>query len=87
MILTVIAALVAIAGVVCSVLIVAEQYRESGPIQVVLGVVSCGMWPLVWAWMNAAKPRVRTLAVALTALIVLFILVNALTILVAPAGP
>lgn len=67
--------LVAVASIgsfVCFILVVIKQFQYGGPVQGIIGVVTCGIWTFIWGWMNAGKFSLQKTMMIWTALVIAY---------------
>jgi hypothetical protein len=73
-----IAQLVGLGSLVCFVMVVVKLFQQKGVLHGILGII-CGLYTLIWGWMNAAKLNIKKLMLIWTILVVVGIILNALT--------
>jgi hypothetical protein len=76
MLIGLLATVVGIASFVCFIVVVIKQFQDAGPIHGVIGIITCGIWTLIWGWMNADRLGIKNLMLTWTGLIVLSILLQ-----------
>ena len=64
--------IVGLAAFVCQIIVVVKMFQTAGALQGILGLI-CGIWALIWGWMNAGKVGIKNIMLIWTALIVLYI--------------
>ena len=67
--------LVILAMVVVQILVVVKMFQNAGALHGILGLI-CGLYALVWGWMNANKYGIKNLMIAWTGLLILIIILN-----------
>ena len=76
MLIGLLATVVGIASFICFIVVVIKQFQDAGPIHGVIGIITCGIWTLIWGWMNADRLGIKNLMLTWTGLIVLSILLQ-----------
>jgi len=72
--LGVLAMLVGLASFVCWIMVLIKQFKDAGPIHGIIGIVTCGIWTLIWGWMNATRLNIKNLMLIWTILFVVYII-------------
>ena len=67
--------LLALVAFVLQILVVVKMFQNAGALHGILGLI-CGLYALIWGWMNANKYNIRNLMMAWTGLLVLLIILN-----------
>jgi hypothetical protein len=69
--------LVALANLICLVLVLIKQFQNAGAVHGIIGIVTCGIWTFIWGWINSPKLNFWALMLVWTTLIVVqFIIMN-----------
>ena len=76
MLIGLLATVVGIASFICFIVVVIKQFQDAGPIHGIIGIITCGIWTLIWGWMNADRLGIKNLMLTWTGLIVLSILLQ-----------
>ena len=71
-----------IAQFVCFIIVVIKLFQNEGPLYGILGII-CGIYTLVWGWMNADKLNIRKIVLAWTVLIAVQLVLYFLVMMVA----
>ena len=74
--LSILAMLVGLASFVCFIVVLIKQFQNGGALHGIIGIVTCGIWTLIWGWMNAGKLAITNLMMIWTLLIVGSIILN-----------
>jgi len=74
----ILAQLVGLGSLVCFVMVVIKLFQQKGVLHGILGIL-CGLYTLIWGWMNASKLNIKKLMLIWTILIVVGVVLNALT--------
>ena len=87
MLLSLLLILVVIGSIICWVMVLIKLFQNEGPLWGILGII-CGLYALIWGWMNADKYNIRKIVMIWTALVVAMIVLQVLTgVLVASSIP
>lgn len=60
---------------VCFIIVLIKLFQTEGPLYGILGLI-CGLYTLIWGWMNADKQNIKNIMLIWTGLIVLSIVLN-----------
>jgi len=69
----ILAILVYLAFFVCFIVVLVKLFQNEGAGKGILGLI-CGIYTIIWGWMNAKRLNISTLMLALTALLILSII-------------
>lgn len=64
--------LVGLATFVCFIIVLIKQFKTAGVVHGIIGIVTCGIWTLIWGWMNAGKLGIRNIMLIWTVLFILY---------------
>jgi hypothetical protein len=86
-ILSLVASLIGLVAFGCFVYVLIKLFQNEGTGKGILGLI-CGLYTLVWGWMNAGKLGIRNIMLIWTATVVLAVILNvaATSLLVAESG-
>jgi hypothetical protein len=70
------AGLVGLGSLVCFIMVLIKQFQDAGPMHGIIGILTCGIWTLIWGWMNATRLGIKNLMMAWTGLFVLAIILQ-----------
>lgn len=59
-ILSLLAVVIGLGSLVCWIMVLIKLFKAEGPLYGILGII-CGLYALVWGWMNADKQNIRQL--------------------------
>lgn len=76
MLIGLLAMVVGLGSLVCWIMVLIKQFQTAGPVHGIIGIVTCGLWTLIWGWMNADKLNIKNLMMIWTALILVGIVLN-----------
>lgn len=65
--------IVCLGSFICWIMVLIKQFQNAGPVHGIIGIITCGIWTLIWGWMNAAKLNIQKLMMIWTVLIVIYI--------------
>ena len=55
--------------VICFIIVLIKQFQDAGAVHRIIGIVTCGIWTLIWGWMNATRLNIKTIMMIWTLLI------------------
>jgi hypothetical protein len=84
--LVALAGLVGLGSFVCFIMVLIKQFQDAGPMHGIIGIVTCGLWTLIWGWMNSTRLGIKNLMMAWTGLIVLTIVLQVVGVGAALSG-
>jgi hypothetical protein len=67
--------LVALANVICFVLVLVKQFQNAGAIHGIVGIVTCGIWTFIWGWIKSGRFDFRMLMLVWTTLIIVQVVI------------
>lgn len=65
--------LVSLGCLICWIMVLIKQFQDAGAVHGIIGIVTCGIWTLIWGWMNATRLNIKTILMIWTLLIVIYI--------------
>ncbi len=68
--------LIGLGTLVCWIMVLIKQFQLGSVVHGIIGIVTCGLWTLIWGWINAAKHNIRNLMLIWTILIVVALLLQ-----------
>ncbi len=73
-------AIVACLGwLICFIIVLIKQFKTAGAVHGIIGIITCGLWTLIWGWMNSGKLNIRNLMLIWTLLIIICIVLNVMS--------
>ena len=66
--------LVGLGWLICWIMVLIKQFQDAGPIHGIIGIITCGVWTLIWGWMNATRLNIKNLMLIWTILVVVYII-------------
>ncbi len=76
--LSILAMVASLGALVCFIIVLIKQFQTAGALHGIIGIVTCGLWTLIWGWMNAGKLNIKNIMMIWTVLIVVCIVLNIL---------
>lgn len=68
--------LVGLASFACFVIVIIKMFQTEGALQGVLGIVTCGIYALIWGWLRASRYNLRNIMIIWTICIVVGLVLN-----------
>ena len=70
------ASLIGLGSLVCWIMVLIKQFQQGSAVHGIIGILTCGLWTLIWGWMNATKLNIKNLMLIWTILIVVGLIVQ-----------
>lgn len=71
-------ALVVLVGcIVCQIIVAIKIFQNDGALKGILALI-CGLFGLIWGWMNAARLGLKNIMIIWTVLIVIYLILGAI---------
>jgi hypothetical protein len=67
-----------IGSLICFIIVLIKQFQNAGAVHGIIGIITCGIWTLIWGWMNAGKLNIKNIMMIWTLLIVVSMALNIL---------
>ena len=67
---------VALGYLICFIVVLIKQFQNAGPVHGIIGIITCGIWTLVWGWRNSDKLGIRNIMMTWTVLFLICLVVN-----------
>ena len=77
--LGILAMILSLASLICWIIVLIKQFQNGGVVHGIIGIVTCGIWTLIWGWMNAGKLNIKNIMMIWTLLIIVCIILNVMT--------
>ena len=61
--------------IVCWIMVVIKMFQDAGPLHGILGII-CGLYALIWGWMNGSRLGIKNIVMIWTLLIVVNIVLG-----------
>lgn len=79
-VLMIISIIVGITSLVCWIMIEIQMFKtEDGPLKGIIGIVTCGIYALIWGWMKVNELPNKNIIYIWTGAVVISIIVQAVT--------
>jgi Na+/H+ antiporter NhaC len=76
--LGILAMLVGLGSFICFIIVLIKQFQNAGAIHGIIGIITCGIWTLIWGWMNAGKLGIKNIMMIWTVLIIIYCILAAM---------
>ena len=77
--LGILAMILSLASLVCWIIVLIKQFQNGGAVHGIIGIITCGIWTLIWGWMNAGKLNIKNLMMIWTLLIIVCLILNVMS--------
>ena len=77
--LSILALILSVVSLICFIMVLIKQFQNGGALHGIIGIITCGIWTLIWGWMNATKLNIKNLMMIWTLLIVVCIILNVMS--------
>ncbi len=57
---------------ICFIIVLIKQFQNAGAVHGIIGIITCGLWTLIWGWMNSGKLNIRNIMLIWTLLLVVY---------------
>ena len=64
---------------ICLIIVLIKQFQNAGVVHGIIGIITCGIWTLIWGWMNAGKLNLRNIMMIWTLLLIVCIILNVMS--------
>ena len=72
----ILALLVLLGCIICQIIVAIKIFQNDGALKGILALI-CGLFGLIWGWMNAARLGIKNLMIVWTLLIVIYLILGA----------
>ena len=76
--LGILAMVVGLGSLICFIIVLIKQFQNAGAIHGIIGIITCGIWTLIWGWMNASKLGIKNIMMIWTVLIIIYFILAAM---------
>jgi len=59
--LGILAMVLSLASFICFIIVLIKQFQDGGALHGIIGIVTCGIWTLIWGWMNATRLNIKNI--------------------------
>jgi hypothetical protein len=77
--LSILAMVLSICSLICFIIVLIKQFQNGGVVHGIIGIITCGIWTLIWGWMNAGKLNIKNIMMIWTLLIIVCIILNVMS--------
>lgn len=77
--LSILAMILSLVSLVCFIIVLIKQFQNGGALHGIIGIVTCGIWTLIWGWMNATKLNIKNIMMIWTLVLVVCIILNVMS--------
>lgn len=77
--LGILAMVACLASFICFIIVLIKQFQNAGVVHGIIGIITCGIWTLIWGWMNAGKLNIKNIMMIWTLLIIVCIILNVMS--------
>jgi hypothetical protein len=77
--LGILAMVAGLASFVCFIIVLIKQFQNGGVVHGIIGIITCGLWTLIWGWMNSGKLNLRNMMLIWTLLLIICIVLNVMS--------
>lgn len=77
--LGILAIVACLASFICFIIVLIKQFQNAGAVHGIIGIITCGIWTLIWGWMNAAKLNIKNIMMIWTLLFIISIILNVMS--------
>ncbi|MGZ8848109.1 MAG: hypothetical protein ACXW3C_16745 [Pyrinomonadaceae bacterium] len=77
--LSILALVCSLASFICFIIVLIKQFQDGGALHGIIGIITCGIWTLIWGWMNATRLNIKNIMMIWTLLFVVCIILNVLS--------
>lgn len=73
------ASLLGIGWLICWIMVLMRLFKAKGALHGILGILSCGLYPFIWGWINVKALGIKNIMIAWTACWVLSVPLNVMS--------
>jgi hypothetical protein len=77
--LSILAMVLSLVSLVCFIIVLIKQFQNAGALHGIIGIVTCGIWTLIWGWMNATQLNIKNIMMIWTLVLVVCIILNVMS--------
>ena len=74
--LGILAMVAGLACLICWIIVLIKQFQDAGAVNGIIGIVTCGIWTLIWGWMNATRLNIKNIMMIWTLVLIVCIILN-----------
>jgi hypothetical protein len=72
----ILALVVLVACIICQIIVAIKIFQKDGALKGILALI-CGLFGLIWGWMNATRLGIKNIMIIWTLLIVVYLILGA----------
>ena len=69
--LSILAMVLSICSLICFIIVLIKQFQNGGVVHGIIGIITCGIWTLIWGWMNASNLGIKNIMMIWSLLIII----------------
>ena len=73
----ILALVVLVACIICQIIVAIKIFQNDGALKGILALI-CGLFGLIWGWMNATRLGIKNIMIIWTLLIVVYLILGAM---------
>lgn len=77
--LSILAMILSLVSLICFIIVLIKQFQNAGVLHGIIGIITCGIWTLIWGWMNASKLNIKNIMMIWTLVLVVCIILNVMS--------
>lgn len=77
--LSILAMILSLVSLVCFIIVLIKQFQNAGALHGIIGIVTCGIWTLIWGWMNATRLNIKNIMMIWTLVLIVCIILNVMS--------
>jgi hypothetical protein len=66
-------------ALICFIMVLIKQFQNGGVLHGIIGIITCGIWTLIWGWMNASRLNIKNIMMIWTLVLIVCIVVSYLS--------
>jgi hypothetical protein len=63
-------------ALICFIIVLIKQFQNAGVLHGIIGIITCGIWTLIWGWMNASRLNLKNIMMIWTLVLIVCIVVS-----------
>ena len=74
--MTILSLVVGLASLACFLIVLIKMFQTEGALQGILGIITCGIYALIWGWLRASRYNLRNIMIIWTVCIIVSLILN-----------
>jgi hypothetical protein len=66
-------------SLICFIIVLIKQFQDGGVLHGIIGLITCGIWTLIWGWINSGRLNIRNIMLIWTLLWIAAIILNSMS--------